>query len=307
VSEHTERVKVALAGEYRIEREIGRGAAATVYLVHDLKHDRALALKVLRPAVSASLGTERFLREIRILAQLQHPHILPLYDSGEAGGALFYIMPCIEGQSLRERLNKTGRIPLEAALNITREVADGLHYAHSHDVVHRDIKPENILLAEDHALITDFGIARPIHATGGARLTDPGTSVGTPTYMSPEQACGDRELDGRSDIYSLGCVLFEMLVGSPPFHGGTTQALVAQHMTIEAPMIHGPELDVPPSIENAIHTALEKDPDCRFATAEEFAAALVLPERGKIERLLRAITPRSLRARGRREPPAAGS
>jgi len=209
-------LRTALADGYTVDRELGHGGMAVVFLAQDLKHHRPVALKVLRPEVAAALGAERFLREVRFVAQLHHPHILPLYDSGEAAGLLYYVMPYVEGETLRDRLKRETQLPLEDALAITREVADALTYAHGHDVVHRDIKPENILLESGHALVADFGVARAITAAGGEQLTDTGIAVGTPSYMSPEQASGESRLDGRSDTYSLGCVLYEMLTGEPP-------------------------------------------------------------------------------------------
>src|ERR1700680_804268 len=227
------RLATALADRYRIERELGAGGMATVYLAQDLKHHRPVAIKVLH----AALGPERFLREIEISARLHHPHIVPLYDSGEADGPPYYVMPQVEGESLRDRLKREKQLPLDDALLIAREVADALSYAHSRGVIHRDIKPENILLESGHAVVTDFGIARAITAAGGEQLTGTGMAIGTPTYMSPEQAAGGEELDGRSDLYSLSCVLYEMLAGQPPFTGPTAQSIVNQHLTAEPPNI----------------------------------------------------------------------
>src|SRR5687767_4720676 len=218
----------ALADRYRIERELGAGGMATVYLAQDLKHNRPVAIKVLRQELAAAIGPDRFLREIGIAARLQHPHILSLHDSGNAGGLLYYVMPYVEGESLRDRLIRERQLPLEDALAITRDVADALSYAHARDIVHRDIKPENILLASGHALVVDFGIARAVSAAGGDALTETGMAVGTPAYMSPEQALGGESLDGRSDTYSLGTVLYEMLAGAPPFTGPTAQAIMAR-------------------------------------------------------------------------------
>src|SRR5260221_10658335 len=220
------RLQAALPERYNIERELGHGGMANVYLAKDLKHPRSVALKVLKPELASSLGTDRFLREIEIAAGLTHPHILPLYDSGEAGGLLYYVMPHV-GESLRDRLIRERQIPLEDALRITGEVAGALDYAHSRDVVHRDIKPENILFQAGHAVVSDFGIARAITVAAAGRMTGTGIAVGTPGYMSPEQASGVDELDGRSDVYSLGCVLFEMLAGGPPFSGWSAQAVLA--------------------------------------------------------------------------------
>ena len=269
-----ERLSSALADRYRIERELGQGGMATVYLAQDVRHDRKVALKVLRPELSAILGADRFLAEIKTTANLQHPHILSLFDSGEADGLVFYVMPYVEGESLRDRLAREHQLPIDDALRIAREVGDALHYAHGHGVIHRDIKPENILLQGGHALVADFGIALAAAKTGGSRMTETGMSLGTPTYMSPEQAMGDRTLDARSDIYALGCVLYEMLTGDAPFTGSTAQAIVAKVLTQKpAPLIARRER-VPPHVEDAVLTALEKLPADRFATAGEFVAAL---------------------------------
>src|SRR5689334_25189836 len=212
-------VAAALADRYRIERELGAGGMATVYLAEDLKHRRRVAIKVLRPELGAAVGAERFLREIETTANLRHPHILPLYDSGSAGGLLYYVMPLVEGESLRDRLAREKQLPIDDALRIAREVADALSYAHARGVIHRDIKPENILLEGGHAVVADFGIARAVSTAGADRLTETGMAIGTPMYMSPEQAAGDPDLDGRSDLYSLGCVLYEMLGVQAPFTG----------------------------------------------------------------------------------------
>lgn len=211
-----DRLSEGLSGRYHIERELGSGGMATVYLARDLRHQRAVAIKVLRPDLAASLGSERFLREIEIAAGLDHPHILPLYDSGEVDGSLFYVMPYVEGESLRDRLSRERQLSVPLALQIAREVADALSAAHRRGVVHRDVKPENILLSGNHARVADFGIARAISAAGGSRLTSAGLAIGTPAYMSPEQATGDEGIDGRSDLYSLASVLYEMLAGEPP-------------------------------------------------------------------------------------------
>ncbi len=268
------RLQAALADRYVIERELGRGGTATVYLAHDLKHDRAVALKVLRPELAAALGPARFLREIQIAARLTHPHILPLHDSDEAGGFLFYVMPYVEGESLRDRLTRERQLPLEDVLQISREVADALSYAHSHDVVHRDIKPENILFEAGHAVVSDFGIARAITAAGGEKLTETGFTVGTPGYMSPEQAAGGAELDRRSDVYSLGCVLYEMLVGEPPFTGPSAQAILARQSLEPVPRLRTVRDTVPESLEQVVRKALAKLPADRFATVGQFAEAL---------------------------------
>jgi serine/threonine-protein kinase len=247
---------------------------ATVYLAEDLKHHRKVAIKVLRPELAAALGPDRFLREIQLAARLHHPHILPLYDSGEAGGLLYYVMPFVEGESLRDRLARERQLPLEGALQVTREVADALDYAHNRDVVHRDIKPENILLEWGHALVSDFGIARAINAAGSDKVTETGLVVGTPAYMSPEQASGERTLSGCSDVYSLGCVLYEMLAGEPPYTGPTAQAILARRLTDPVPPLRTVRENVPVAVERAIGKALAKVPADRFGTAKEFAEAL---------------------------------
>src|SRR4051812_44380035 len=221
----------ALVDRYRIERELGEGGMATVYLAHDLKHDRKVAIKVLKPELAAVIGADRFLREIKTIASLQHPHILGLIDSGESGGTAFYVMPFVEGESLRDRLTREKQLPIADTVRIAGEVASALDYAHRHGVIHRDIKPENILLHDGAALVADFGIALAVSAAGGTRLTQTGLSLGTPHYMSPEQAMGEREITAASDVYALGCVTYEMLVGEPPFTGPTAQAVVAKMMT----------------------------------------------------------------------------
>jgi serine/threonine-protein kinase len=223
-----DRLRTALGERYAVERQIGEGGMATVYLARDLKHERQVAIKVLRPELSVSLGGDRFLREIRVAATLQHPNILGLYDSGEAEGLLYYVMPFVEGESLRDRLTKEQQLPLHDALQITREAAEALQYAHEHGIIHRDIKPENILLMGGHALVADFGIARAVEASG-EKLTQTGMAVGTPHYMSPEQALGSDHVDARSDVYSLGCVLYELLIGQPPFTGPNSMAIMARH------------------------------------------------------------------------------
>ncbi|MCH8123358.1 MAG: protein kinase [Bacteroidetes bacterium] len=250
---------------------------ATVYLAEDVKHHRKIALKVLRPELSAALGPERFLREIKITAKLTHPHILPVHDSGQADGFLYYVMPYVEGESLRERLNSEKQLPLDDSLRIAREVADALSYAHSHDVVHRDIKPENILLESGHAVVADFGIARAITVAGGEKLTETGIAVGTPSYMSPEQASGEHQLGGRSDIYSLGCVLYEMLAGEPPYTGATPQAILARKSVEAVPSLRTVRETVPDVIEEAVLKALAKVPADRFSSAAQFVEALQVP------------------------------
>jgi serine/threonine-protein kinase len=274
MSDPASRLSAALADRYRVERELGAGGMATVYLAHDVRHDRRVALKVLRPELAAVIGAERFLAEIRTTANLQHPHILALFDSGQVDGTVFYVMPYVDGESLRDRIAREKQLPIEDALRIAREVGDALQYAHGHGVIHRDIKPENILLQGGHALVADFGIALAAAKTGGTRMTETGMSLGTPRYMSPEQAMGERELDARADIYALGCVLYEMLTGEAPFTGTTAQAIVAKVLT-EKPAAIIPRRDrVAPHVEEAILTALEKLPADRFATAAEFVAAI---------------------------------
>ena len=269
-----ERLRIALAGRYALERELGRGGMAVVFLAHDSRHDRVVAIKVLRQEVAAALGAERFLREIQIAAKLHHPHILPLYDSGTAADLLYYVMPYVEGKSLRERLDHETQLPLDDALTITRQVAGALAYAHQHDVVHRDIKPENILLESGEAVVADFGIARAISAAGGDKLTHTGIAIGTPLYMSPEQATGVGALDGRSDVYSLGCVLYEMLAGHPPFSGGTAQAILARHALDPVPRLRTARGTVSGAVAEALDRALAKAPADRYATALQFAEAL---------------------------------
>jgi eukaryotic-like serine/threonine-protein kinase len=269
------RLTAALADRYVIARELGAGGMATVYLAHDVRHDRPVALKVLRPELASILGAERFLSEIKTTANLQHPHILSLFDSGEADGLVFYVMPYVEGESLRERLARHKQLPVEEALRIAREVADALAYAHARGVIHRDIKPENIMLAGGHALVADFGIALAVsRSEGGTRLTETGMSLGTPHYMSPEQAMGEKDLTPAADVYALGCVLYEMLAGEPPFTGPTAQAIIARVMTEEPRSLTLQRRTVPEHVEAAALGALAKLPADRFATAAEFAAAL---------------------------------
>jgi serine/threonine-protein kinase len=273
VAELLEHLQHALADRYRIERELGAGGMATVFLAQDLKHHRQVALKVLRPEIARVLGG-RFQREIETTAQLTHPHILPLLDSGDADGTLFYVMPFVEGESLRDRLTREKQLPLDDALQITREAADALGYAHNHGVVHRDIKPENILLESGHAVVADFGIARAIDQAGGERLTETGVTLGTPAYMSPEQSTGSRAIDGRSDVYSLGCVLYEMLSAETPYTGPTPMAIMARKLADPLPRISVVRETVPPRIEAALAKALARMPADRYATAAEFASAL---------------------------------
>src|SRR6266849_1665960 len=269
------RLQAALAERYAIERELGQGGMAVVFLAKDLKHGRAVAIKVLRPELSMALGVKRVLGVIETVAALAHPHILPLYDSGEAAGFLYYVMPYVEGESLRERLTHEKQLPLEDALRIASEVATALSYAHSRGVVHRDIKPENILLEAGQAVVSDFGIARAITAAGGEKLTQTGVTVGTPGYMSPEQAAGEQQLDGRSDVYSLGCVLYEMLAGNPPYLGSSARAILARQSLDPVPRLRTVRETVPEEFERVVVKALAKTPADRFATAMQFAEALV--------------------------------
>ena len=269
-----ERIRAALAQSYEIEREIGAGGMAQVFLARDPKHDRAVAIKVFNPTLSAALGSERFLREISIAARFSHPHILPLHDSGEADGLLYYVMPYVDGESLKQRLAREKPLSVRGAVRIGAQVAHAFDYAHSHDVVHRDIKPGNILLSSGEAVVADFGIARAIDAASDVRLTAVGTSTGTPTYMSPEQAAGNDDLDGRSDIYSLGCVLHEMLAGAPPFEGTDAQSVILRQISEPARPIRQMRETVPESVERALLCALAKLPADRFATAKGFAEAL---------------------------------
>ncbi|HET6577518.1 MAG TPA: protein kinase, partial [Gemmatimonadales bacterium] len=268
------RLTTALEQRYRIERELGAGGMATVFLATDLKHDREVALKVLRPELGAVLGVERFLAEIKITARLDHPHILTLIDSGAEGGFLYYVLPFVRGESLRDKLDREHQLGLDEALAITRQVASALDYAHKHGVVHRDIKPENILLLEGEAMLADFGIALAVSEAGGNRLTETGLSLGTPQYMSPEQATGDRMLDARSDVYSLGAVLYEMLAGEPPVTGPTAQAMIAKLMTERPVHLRVVRPSVPEAVDAAVARALDKTPADRFASAGEFARAL---------------------------------
>jgi TolB-like protein len=268
-------------GPYEIVRELGRGGMAVVYLAQDHKHHRPVALKILRPDLAVALGSQRFLREIQIAASLAHPHILPLYDSGEADWRLYFVMPFVEGESLRARLEREGSLPLENALQIAQQVLAALGYAHSHGVLHRDIKPENILLEGDQAVVADFGIARAVSKAGGERLTDTGMTLGTPAYMSPEQARAETNLDGRSDLYSVGCVLYEMLAGEPPFTGPTAQAVLARHAVSPVASLRTVRTTVPERLERTIERALAKMPADRFADAHEFAAALTQAASGE--------------------------
>ncbi len=284
-----ERLRSALADRYAVESEIGRGGMATVFLAEDLRHERKVAIKVLHPDLAATLGTDRFLREIKIAAGLNHPHILPLFDSGEAAGSLYFAMPYVEGESLQERLEAEVQLPIDEAVAIAAEVAEGLDYAHRQGVIHRDIKPGNILLSEGHALIADFGVARAI----GAASEGEGLAVGTPNYMSPEQATADANVDGRSDVYALGCVLWEMLAGEPPFGGPTPQAIMARKAVEEAPDVRHVRGRVPEALEECLEAALAPAPADRFSSAAEFASALR-------DAVLLGVTPQAVARRKRK-------
>ena len=269
-----DRLTEALAGRYAIERELARGGMATVYLARDVRHDRRVAIKVLREELAAAVGAERFLEEIRVTASLQHPHILPLFDSGSAGGLLWYVMPFVEGETLRSRLSREGRLPMDTALQLAREMADALEYAHRHGVVHRDVKPENVLLQGGHALVADFGIALALEQAGGSRLTRTGIMLGTPQYMAPEQASGDREIDARTDVYALGVVLHEMLAGESPFAGSSQNGMLRRVMEVSPRALATRRADVSLSLDSAVQRALAKRPADRFPSAAAFAAAL---------------------------------
>ncbi len=275
--EITSRLSTALADRYKIERRLGEGGMATVYLAEDLKHKRKVAVKVLRPELAAVLGAERFVQEITTTANLQHPHILPLFDSGEADGFLYYVMPFIDGETLRDKLNRETQLGIEEAVKITTEVADALDYAHRHNVIHRDIKPESILLHDGRPMVADFGIALAVSAAAGGRMTETGMSLGTPHYMSPEQATADRDLTNRSDIYSLGAMLYEMLTGDPPHTGSSAQQIIMKIVTDEARPLTELRKAVPPNVAAATARALEKLPADRFETAAKFAEALANP------------------------------
>ena len=273
----TDRLNAALAGRYTIARELGAGGMATVYLAHDVKHDRHVALKVLKPELAAVLGGERFVVEIKTTAALQHPHILPLFDSGTADSFLFYVMPFIEGETLRDKLNRETQLGIDEAVRIAREVLDALHYAHEHGIVHRDVKPENILLHGGHAIVADFGIALAVSAAAGGRMTETGLSLGTPHYMSPEQATAEKEISARSDIYSVGSVLYEMLTGQPPHSGGSAQQIIMKIITTPADLVTVHRKSVPANVAAAVAKSLEKLPADRFESAKAFADALGSP------------------------------
>jgi serine/threonine-protein kinase len=304
VTDNVARLTVALADRYRLVRELGEGGMATVYLAEDLKHHRQVALKVLRPELSALLGGERFLREIEVTANLQHPHLLPLFDSGQADGLLYYVMPYVAGESLREKLNRETQLGIADAVRIATQVASALDYAHRRNVIHRDIKPENILMNEGQPLIADFGIALALRQAGGDRLTGTGLSVGTPSYMSPEQATGGRTLDPRSDIYSLACVLYEMLAGEPPHTGPSVQAVIAKVVTDRPRPVTELRDTVPAHVAAALEVALAKLPADRFESAAQFAEALARP--GTLSRLAAIVPAGPRRGAWRRRLPLLG-
>ena len=271
------RLNSALEGRYHLERKLGEGGMAAVYLADDLRHERKVAVKVLKPELAAVVGAERFLAEIKTTANLQHPHILPLFDSGEADGNLFYVMPYLEGETLRDRLERERQLPVSDAVRIAENMAEALSYAHQRGVVHRDIKPANVLMQAGRPVIADFGIALAVNRGSGARLTETGLSLGTPHYMSPEQATGDQRVGPATDVYALGCVLYEMLVGSPPYTGGTAQAVLGQILTGDAKPVTEHRATVPPNVAAAVRCALEKVPADRFASGDDFAQALRNP------------------------------
>src|SRR5687768_16738738 len=270
----TDRLNSALSGRYALERLIGEGGMATVYLARDVRHNRKVALKVLKPDLGAIVGVDQFLAEIQVTANLQHPNLLPLFDSGAADNLLFYVMPFIEGESLRARIDREKQLPVDDSLKIATSVASALDYAHRHGVIHRDLKPENVLLHDGNALVADFGIALAVSNAGGNRITQTGLSLGTPQYMSPEQATGDRVMDGRTDVYSLGAVTYEMLTGEPPHTGTTSQAVIARVLTERPRPIRSSRPSVPEHVEAAVERALEKLPADRWSTPKEFAEAL---------------------------------
>ncbi len=273
-SEQLERLKVALADKYAVERELGMGGMAIVYLARDIKHDRNVAIKVLLPDLAASVGSERFLREIQVTAKLQHPHILPLYDSGAAEGFLYYVMPLIEGETLADLIEREKQLSLKDAVRFAREVAEALGHAHSYGLIHRDIKPSNIYITGGHAVVADFGIARAVEEAGGEKLTQTGMAIGTPAYMAPEQGMGEPNVDGRADIYALGCVLYEMLVGQVPFTGPTPMAILARHSMDHIPAPHIMRDTIPPDLEEIVYCAMAKQPADRYRTAREMVEAL---------------------------------
>ena len=268
------KVTEALAGRYKVEKIIGEGGMATVYLATDQKHKRKVAVKVMRPELAATLGSERFLREVEIAGQLSHPHILPMYDSGESDGLLYYVMPYVPGETLREKLQREGALPADDALRLAREVAEALAYAHRQGIIHRDIKPANILLSEGHALVADFGIARAVGDGGGEQLTRTGIAVGTPQYMAPEQATGDKEVDGRADVYATGAVLYEMLAGEPPFTGPSARIILTRSLTEAPRALTGARQGLPAAVDAVVQKSLAKNPADRYATGSALVTAL---------------------------------
>ena len=285
------RLAASLEARYRIEAPIGAGGMATVWLAEDLKHKRSVAIKVLTPEVANSIGTERFLKEIEIAASLRHARILPLYDSGEANGLLYYVMPRIVGESLRERMDRRPALSIDESVRLVGEVAEALSHAHAREVVHRDIKPENIMLEEGRALVTDFGIARAVMSAGDARLTSTGMRVGTPLYMSPEQAANDDNVDARADIYSLACVLFEMLAGRPPFTGASADAVMIQRFTQAPPRLATLRGDVPAAIDNAVYRAMARNATERFGSVAAVRRRTCAPREGSAKRWIKARSP----------------
>jgi serine/threonine-protein kinase len=269
-----DRLREAFAGTYEIEREVGAGGMATVYLARDVKHDRRVAIKVLRPELAAALGPDRFPREIRIVAQLQHPHVLPLHDSGEKDGFLYYVMPFVEGESLRHKLDREGQLPVHDAVRILREVVDALAYAHQLGILHRDIKPDNVMLSGRHAMVMDFGVAKAVSMAGGETLTTVGVAVGTPHYMSPEQATGAEHLDHRSDIYSIGILAYELLTGETPFKGKTAQAVLSAQVLEKPRAVTEIRSAVPGPLAELVKRCLEKQPADRWQSAEEILREL---------------------------------
>jgi serine/threonine-protein kinase len=276
VTQPLDRLNAALSGSYRIEREVGVGGMATVYLAHDLKHDRQVALKVLRPELSAAMGTDRFPREIHIIAKLQHPHILPLYDSGAVDGLLYYVMPFVDGESLRARLARVGPLPINEAVRLLHQITDALAYAHANGIVHRDIKPDNVMLSGRHAAVTDFGVAKAVTASAGDKLTTVGIAVGTPHYMAPEQAMAEANIDRRADIYALGALAYEMLTGQPPFTASTAQAVLSAQVLEPPRDIRETRAEVPGVLAAALLKCLAKNPGDRWQSAEELLAQLEL-------------------------------
>jgi serine/threonine-protein kinase len=280
MDEIQEHLEASLADKYAIEGPLGEGGMALVYLARDVKHDRQVAVKVLRPELAASLGAERFLREIAVTAKLQHPHILPLYDSGDAEGLLFYVMPFVEGEALSDLIEREKQLSIDEAIRITKEVAGALGHAHAYGLIHRDIKPENIMMSGGHAIVADFGIAKAVSEAGGHEVTSTGTAIGTPAYMSPEQAAGDPGLDSRTDLYALGCMLYEMLIGQPPFTGPNAQAIMARHTMDQVPPPSIMRQSIMPELEDVIFCAMAKTPADRFRTAQEMIDALTAIESG---------------------------